>query len=256
MHYSHAYQTVSSTSGRYRLQTFQKCSLPGPVIAFATHITCKLARWVISQTHSSAFTSRSIILAENFSFCATSVHVAATDLSSKILFSRIHMEGCIVFYLARCLLLIGAYSYFRICQSMPIPNVCTRHKLGRWANWQLQLCCAVCVLYPHHTHEMHHPGPACSKLTSLRYNFTLEAATLDQSILNPGGSSHRFNIFLKKLILENAGGRTFNVVVLGGSFSSGQEIAPGSFYALRLVQHLRRLNSAVNINLTNSVVSE
>lgn len=93
-------------------------------------------------------------------------------------------------------------------------------------------------------------------LSNLAYNFTLEAAVLDQSTVNPGGSSHAFNVFLHKWLHHPAGGRPLNVVIQGGSFSSGLGIIPGSFYALRLVQQLETLNPAVKVRLTNSAVGE
>lgn len=127
----------------------------------------------------------------------------------------------------------------------------------RWLNKtslsHLLLSCLAWMLIPH-TLGLELQGPMCSALTSLAYSFTLDAATLDQSAVNPGGSSHGFNAFLHKWIHHPAGGRPLNVVVQGGSFSSGLGIQPGAFYALRFVQALESINPAVKITLTNSAV--
>lgn len=122
--------------------------------------------------------------------------------------------------------------------------------------WHLLLSCFVgfCVLQ--NVSGLDLPGPTCSILKLLAHNFTLEAEILEQSIVNPAGSLHGFNAFLHKWIHHPAGGRPLNVVIQGGSFSSGLGINPESFYALRFVKYLQTMNPAVNITLTNSAVGK
>lgn len=122
--------------------------------------------------------------------------------------------------------------------------------------WQLLLSLSICILHLMTTHGLELPGPTCSILKNLACSFTLDAATLDQSIVNPGGSSHGFNAFLHKWIHHPIGGRPLNVVVQGGSFSSGTGVAPEVFYAQKFVHHLEEVNPAVKITLTNSAVGE
>lgn len=98
---------------------------------------------------------------------------------------------------------------------------------------------------------------SCSVLRNFTYNFTLDSLTLDRSAVNPGGSTHAFNAFIHKWLHHPAGARPLNVVVQGGSFSSGLGFQPrDSFYAYRFVQTMRLLNPSVKITLTNSAVGE
>lgn len=100
------------------------------------------------------------------------------------------------------------------------------------------------------------PGPTCSMLSKLERQSTLDVATLEQSIVNSGGSSHSFNAFLHKWVHHPAEGRALNVVVQGGSFSTGAGLLPQSLYAQQLVDQLNAMNPAVNVVLTNNAVGE
>lgn len=103
------------------------------------------------------------------------------------------------------------------------------------------------------------PGPMCTAMSKLEsaHKFKLDKATLEHSIVNSGGGSHGFNGFLHKLVHHPAGGPPLNVVIQGGSFSSGAGLdPPESLYAERLVRSLQKLNPDAQIKLINSAVGE
>lgn len=131
-----------------------------------------------------------------------------------------------------------------------------RHSFTQEKTFQLLLSLSVLFFTPTCTLGLRAPGPTCSMLSELQYTYTLDAATLDQSIVNSGGGSHRFNAFLHKVLNHPAGARPLNVVVQGGSFSLGLGFSPGLFYAQKLVENLRSMNPAAKIVLTNSAVGE
>lgn len=120
----------------------------------------------------------------------------------------------------------------------------------------LLLCFMACMLVLQSL-GLELPGPSCSALkTSAAYNYTLDAAILEHSVVSPGGSSHGYNAFLHKWIHHPAGGRPLHIVIIGGSYSLGIGLSPGTHYALRFVKALEHINPAVKIKLTNRAVGK